>query len=205
MSRKLACFILLAGALLSAPIVLAEDVPANQEAQEAKVAAKRQEAQSAKADAEAARAKAEKALADAAAALHKAELAGAAGTEATTFRGITFGIGLSVSADFKNNIVQKVEAIGDTVRVTERKTAFPRVLLESHYFVATPKQAGLGIGPFVAIQAGGNDVIEALLDNKAQVLMDGVRENRPVPTGSENRLTRETSQWGFMATFSFTP
>lgn len=185
-----------------------------------------------------ARQKAEVALRNAAQGINQVE--GKSGPEATQFKGINFGIGIGVSSDFGNNVVQKVELIQDTVRVTEKKSALPRVLLESHYFVLTPNEAKLGIGPFVAIQAGGSDLIEAMgagvivgwrrttrriengqdklddssfniglgvvLDNKAQVIRDGLTENRVAPTGLQStELTRETSQWGLLVTFSFTP
>ncbi len=127
---------------------------------------------------------AQAAMAEAAAAEKQAEAAGVKTDAAAQFKGINFGIGLGVSADFHGDVVQRVEVINDTVRVTEKKTALPRVFLESHYFIVTPGVARVGIGPFVAIQAGGDEILNAI----GAGVMVGWRRTRVVGEGNSARV-----------------
>jgi hypothetical protein len=80
------------------------------------------------------------------------------------FKGLHWGIGIGVSIDRSGGTpVDEVEVIADTVRVTETKTSVPRLLLESHYFYVHPTWHNhFGVGPFVAVQSGTAEVIEAI-------------------------------------------
>jgi hypothetical protein len=95
------------------------------------------------------------------------------------FRGLSLGVGLGLSIDRgRGRVIQKAEVIGDTVRVLEEKTSVPRLLLESHYFFVSHSHDHFGAGPFVAIQSGSNEVIEAI----GMGLMLGLRRARVAAT-----------------------
>jgi hypothetical protein len=95
---------------------------------------------------------------------------------------------------------------------------------------AVPKRALWGIGPFVAIEGGGDSIINAIgaglmigfrksaestqsfnfgfgyvVDPNTRVLGDNVRENQPLPTGETQVRFKETAQGGllFLTSFSF--
>jgi hypothetical protein len=164
------------------------------------------------------------------------------------FEGVGFGVGVGLSIDLADgDAVQRAEVIGGKLRVLEQKSYIPRLLLECHYFFlpgsgffGLVEEGAWGVGPFVAIQSGSNDVIETLgaglmmgfrrtemvtkgrdnqveqvrtnsfnvglgfvLDGKASVLRDGVKENEAPPPGEEGALLKETSRWGLLIAFSF--
>ena len=79
------------------------------------------------------------------------------------FAGLTFGVGLSYTFDTGDNL-RVEEAIVDAsgvVRINKRNDAVARVMLESHYFFTT-KGKNVGYGPFVSVQPGSDEIINAL-------------------------------------------
>ncbi|WOJ98182.1 hypothetical protein R0137_06340 [Congregibacter brevis] len=159
------------------------------------------------------------------------------------FSGISFGAGISATFDTgDNDRVNSASIVDGIVRVDDENDVVARVMLELHYFF-TPDEPffkslyggqGLvpannwGFGPFIAIQPGTDDVIEALgmgmmlgfkrdektlnswniglgwaVDPNVNILGDGFFENQP-PPGSETVVRfKETSQQGLFLIFSF--
>lgn len=166
------------------------------------------------------------------------------------FAGINFGVGLSLTVDTgSHDRVKDAEIVDGIVRVTTDENVKARVMLETHYFftpdnflwirtnrkienknkVADKKT--FGVGPFIALQPGTDEIIEAIgmgvmfgfkreasetttgswnfgvgmvVDPNVQVLGDGFEENKP-PPGSETQVRfKETDQWGVLLISSFT-
>ncbi|MCI5120819.1 MAG: hypothetical protein D3908_06445 [Candidatus Electrothrix sp. AUS4] len=91
------------------------------------------------------------------------------------------------------------------------------------------KEGDWGIGPFVALQTGSEDLIEyigagimigfkrndasskesfniglgVVVDPSAQILGDGIVENQPLPEGETAVRYKETSQVGLLALVSY--
>jgi len=153
------------------------------------------------------------------------------------FAGINFGVGVSLTIDIGNeDRIESASAENGIVRVTKSKNSIPRVILESHYFFMTNKKfLGLvdnnnwGWGPFVAIQPGTSDIIDAIgwglmtgfrrskesssswnfgcgmiVDPNAKILGSGVVANKPLPSGESQVRYEERSQWGVLLFSSFT-
>jgi len=106
-------------------------------------------------------------------------------------------------------------------------------MLESHYLFQGDhdiKGKPWGWGPFVAIQPGTDETIDAIglgmmvsfkrkseaddssswnlgvaavVDPSVKVLGDGINENRPLPAGETQIRFKETSQWGVLVMTSF--
>lgn len=184
----------------------------------------------------------------------RAENAGTDSAPATgrqNFGGLDLGIGLSFTADLGNiDRISKASVVAGTVRVDDQNDNRARIMLESHYFftpcnfrlfglrngcdeaekgkfVARPKDARWGIGPFVAIQPGTDNIIDAIgmgimigarreggtqsfnlgfglvVDPDTRVLGDGIIANQPLPMGETDVRYRETSQKGFLILTSF--
>ena len=84
------------------------------------------------------------------------------------FKGLGFGVGLSLTVDTgDNDRVNSASVVNGIVRVDEEDDTLARIMLESHYFF-TPKghffkvkPNNWGHGPFVAVQPG-TDIIEAV-------------------------------------------
>lgn len=146
------------------------------------------------------------------------------------FAGMQFGVGLSLTIDLGQNdrINQANLDENNIVRITSENNDVPRIMLESHYFF-TPKGDDFGIGPFVALQPGTDEIIEAIgmgvmvgfkrgaennsswnigigavVDPSVKILGDGVRENQALPSGETQIRFKETSQWGLLLVVSFT-
>lgn len=159
----------------------------------------------------------------------------------TTFAGIKFGTGLS-AAFRRHPIVSNAEVVAGVVRVTEETSAVARVILESHYlFTCEDDDKGKfcgkgspfkssGHGPFVALQPGQNDLIQAIgmgwmvafrnnptetsswniglgvmVDPKVKSLGDGIAANLPLPAG-ETQVRFKTSarySWFLMSSYAF--
>jgi len=83
------------------------------------------------------------------------------------FAGINFGVGVSLTVDTGNN--DRVESASldqaGIVRVSRDQNDIARIMLETHYFFQ-PKNKLFGIvdghGPFVALQPGTDEIIEAI-------------------------------------------
>jgi len=165
------------------------------------------------------------------------------------FGGIEFGIGMAFSTDLGDNIrVREAQIVNGLVRVTRSDDTRARLILESHYFLTPPgrglpflglvnptreeraagQQPMWGFGPFVAVQPGSDNVIDAiggglmfglrrpttgtdsfnvglgfLYDLDVQTLGDGIIENEPLPAGETEIRYRRRAQSGFMIMSSF--
>lgn len=86
------------------------------------------------------------------------------------FAGLSFGIGLSFTWDMgdRDRVEEAIIDPNGFVRVTRRNNALARIMLESHYFFTPAKwkddsgRAKAGWGPFVSLQPGSNEIINAL-------------------------------------------
>ncbi len=137
--------------------------------------------------------------------------------------------------------IDEAEVIDGVVRVRKTVNHRPRILLETHYFwrlhaeastvnarggAVTIQEADIGLGPFVAIQGSGEELLEAfgvgvmlgfkrdaessfnigggiLLDPNVRVLGDGIRPNEPLPGGESEIRFKEEAGWGFLTLVSF--
>jgi len=151
------------------------------------------------------------------------------------FEGINFGVALSLTMDTgKHDRVESAELVNGIVRVTEEKNDIPRVMLETHYFF-TPDCKFLGhrpgmwgLGPFVGVQNGSNEIIESIggglmlgfrrnvkdtdsfnigigiiVDPSVKILGDGIEENKPLPPGETEIRYKKDSQWGALIMVSY--
>ena len=164
------------------------------------------------------------------------------------FGGIEFGIGMAFTSDLGDHArVREAQLVNGTVRITRGDDTRARLVLESHYFFTPPgglpilglvnptraerekgRQPMWGFGPFVAIQPGTDNVIDAigggimlglrrgtdgtdsfnigagvLFDLDVQTLGDGLVENQPLPAGETEIRFRRRAQSGFMIMSSF--
>ena len=155
------------------------------------------------------------------------------------FAGINFGVGISLTFDLGQHARAKSASIVDgIVRIDDEDDKIARIMLESHYFFVPGgrflKMNSLGPGkwgwgPFVALQPGTNEIIEAIAvgfmvgfrrevegasswnigvgyvtDPNVQVLGDGFVENQPPPGNETEVRFKEISQDGIVLLFSFT-
>jgi hypothetical protein len=152
------------------------------------------------------------------------------------FKGAGFGAGLTLTVvGDRHRRIKEAEVVAGVVRVTKQETGTPRVMLETHYFFA-PEVGFLGLvkgnlwgwGPFLGIQNGSEEIIEAVgaglmlgfrrslekpdsfnfgvggvFDPRVKELGDGVLENRPLPAGEDAIRFKETGKWGWLFVFSF--
>jgi hypothetical protein len=165
------------------------------------------------------------------------------------FGGLDLGVGLSFTMDLgKLNRISRASVVNGIVRSDDQDNGRARIMLESHYFftpctwnflglknpckgdeylVADPKEARWGIGPFIAVQPGSDNIIDAIglgimigarreksaqsfnlgigvvFDPNTRVLGDGIRENEPLPAGETEVRYRETLQTGLLVLTSF--
>ncbi len=155
------------------------------------------------------------------------------------FAGLDFGVGLSFSVDIgvRDRIVSAT-LVDNLVRIEDENNDRARVMLESHYFF-TPgvgsaigdgedvKLARWGIGPFVALQPGTDEVIEAVgmgvmvgfrrgqtgqsfnvglgyvVDPNTRVLGDGIVKNKPLPGNETEIRFKDVAQTGWLILTSF--
>jgi len=125
------------------------------------------------------------------------------------------------------------------VRVDKERNDIARVMLEAHYFFTQTREFWFnsdvkknewGLGPFVAIQPGEKDMIQAIalgvmvgfkrndkpddtsswnigigavVDPSVKVLGDGLEVNAPLPSGEKEARLQEKSQWGVVVLTSF--
>lgn len=154
------------------------------------------------------------------------------------FAGLNFGVGISLTFDTGMNSRVKAASIVDgIVRIDNEDDKLTRVMLESHYFflpdtdflgIDSMPSGRWGIGPFVALQPGTDEIIEAMgvgimlgfrrpeesgqswnigvgyvTDPNVNILGEGFIENEP-PPGNETAIRlKEISQDGWMMLFSF--
>lgn len=165
----------------------------------------------------------------------------AASSDATQeFAGINFGVGISLTSDLGENdrISSAILDENDIIRVETEQNAVARIMLESHYFFK-PKTDDFsffgivdgidwGHGPFVALQPGTDEIIEAIgigwmigfrrdkdsssswnigigyvVDPSVNTLGDGMIENQPIPEGESQIRYKERSQDGIFLIASF--
>lgn len=155
------------------------------------------------------------------------------------FAGLELGVGLSFTVDIgKRDRIGNATLVNGVIRVDDENNDRARVMLESHYFLTpgvggnnpddpTVKPARWGIGPFVAIQPGSDEVIEAIgmglmiglrrgdsgqsfnlgfgyvVDPNTRVLGDDLRPNAPLPPGETEIRYKDTAQNGYLILTSF--
>ena len=93
------------------------------------------------------------------------------------WRNYGFGVAVTYTQDLgANDRVKNAQVVNGIVRVTEDSNALPRVMLETHYFfkptgklfwafdsVKNTKEVKMwGHGPFIGIQPGSQNIIEAI-------------------------------------------
>jgi hypothetical protein len=153
-------------------------------------------------------------------------------------------VGLSVDR-MGGDPVSDAEVVNGVVRAKTTASSRPRVLLEVHRpfitfsnhnrlvknrgsrSITTVNTAGWGIGPFVAVQSGGNSAIDglaagvmfsilrdsdtgadfnigagAMLDGKVKYLGDGIVDGKPLPAGETAVRFKEKAGWSFVLLFS---
>jgi hypothetical protein len=153
----------------------------------------------------------------------------------TDFAGLEFGAGISVTLDGgHDDRIRNAAVIGGVVRITERENAVARIMLESHYFFlpnfpfwVVPAQEW-GFGPFVALQPGTDDIIDAaamgimigfrrakdssqsfnlgagvVVDPNSRVLGEGLFANQPLPNGETEIRYQQKAKYGFIVVTSF--
>ncbi len=173
-----------------------------------------------------------------------------------SFAGLKLGVGISFTLDIgKLDRISDAQVVDGVVRVTDQNNGRARIMLESHYFFtpcgdflgidglaqnldqtlengkcdsADARRARWGWGPFVAIQPGSGEIIDAVgmgimvgfrrdekstqsfnlgfgivIDPNTRVLGDGFLANQP-PPGKETEVRyRETLQTGVLILTSF--
>lgn len=106
------------------------------------------------------------------------------------FKGMGFGVGIGLSKDIDaGHVVQQAQVINGIIRATERRSDIPRVLLETHYFWVPTKQDRMGWGPFVAVQSGSGEVIDAISSG----LMVGFRRTKAQVNIQKNAQGQQTT------------
>lgn len=151
------------------------------------------------------------------------------------FAGINFGVGISVTADTGSRdrvSAASIDANG-IVRVDKKDDVRARVMLETHAFVKTWGDPRRGVGPFIALQPGTDEIIEAIgigvmfgfkrtdaedsdsfnigigfvVDPAVRVLGDEFVENMPAPLDSMGNVIpvrfQERDQGGILLLGSF--
>ena len=158
-----------------------------------------------------------------------------------SFAGLNFGVGLSLTHDLgDNDRVGGASVVNGIVRVNDENNHVARIMLESHYFFSGKKSLNVwgtdieveperwGVGPFVAVQPGNDEIIEAIglgimwgfkkdrdddsswnigigavVDPNVQVLGKGIENNQRLPEGETEIRFREKSQIGALVLVSF--
>lgn len=137
-----------------------------------------------------------------------------------------FGIGVSFTVDTGgDDRVKSASIVDGKVRVTDEENGIPRIVLEVHNFFWD--YGKWGHGPFVAVQPGGDDIINAIAvgwmaglkyskkskrsfnlgigfaaDPNVQVLGEGIETNQPLPGNETEIRFKEETQYGFIFMFS---
>jgi hypothetical protein len=172
------------------------------------------------------------------------------------FGGLDLGIGLSFTADVgKEDRISRASVVNGIVRTDDQDNGRARIMLETHYFftpctwdflsilrnpctvetdaegrafrVADPGKTRWGLGPFVAVQPGSDNIIDAIalgvmvgarrpnssesfnfgvgivLDPNTRLLGEGLEANKPLPVGESEIRYRETLQTGILVLTSF--
>jgi hypothetical protein len=159
--------------------------------------------------------------------------------EETDYLGFGFGTGVSLTVDAfgGKDRVESASLVNGIVRVDEERNAQARVVLDLHYFFEQTNKfwnvdaANWGQGPFVAIQPGDNEIVNAigfgwmigfrrsddpgkesqswnfgigyLVDPNARVLGDGLEKDQPLPAGESEVRYKTEGESSLMLIFSF--
>ncbi len=150
--------------------------------------------------------------------------------KADSLSGFNFGTGIGATFDLHHGSRVKAASIRDgTVRIDEEGDVQLGLVLETHYFVEIGNKRLAGIGPFVAIKTGENDLIDeaglgvmvgfrrtiedtnsfnigvgVMVDPDAEVLADGFIANQPAPAGATDVATKKEERFSFAIVFSYT-
>jgi len=162
--------------------------------------------------------------------MHLSPAAAAEGDTPNTFAGVKFGVGFSYTLDLgSNDRIREADVVDGIVRVSDEENGIARILLELHYFFHTWDSDRRGIGGFMAIQPGKDDIIDAIgfgvlfgfrlnntladswnigfgviIDPNARILGDGIVANQPLP-GNETAIRfKEKQQAGLLIMTSVT-
>ena len=163
----------------------------------------------------------------------------AADASNSKFAGLDFGVGLSFTRDDgTRDRIASASLVNGIVRVEDENNDRARVMLESHYFFTPKAKLGrfrvnsddikqFGVGPFVALQPGTDEIIEAIgmglmvgfrrgdsgqsfnlglgyvIDPNTRVLGDGLKADQPLPAGETEIRYKDASQGGFLILSSF--
>lgn len=149
------------------------------------------------------------------------------------FGRLGFGVALSLTHDLgSHSRVEEAQLANGIVRLKDEGNDLARVMLETHYFFDAGSlwRKKFGLGPFVAVQPGSEDIIDAVgfggmigfkrdsellgqssfnlgiggvVDPDSTVLADGIRENQPLPAGETEIRFKEKSQWGLLFLTSY--
>ncbi|GJM44294.1 MAG: hypothetical protein DHS20C21_11360 [Gemmatimonadota bacterium] len=143
------------------------------------------------------------------------------------FRGLNLGAAFAVFFYDDDNI-SKAEVIGGVVRVTRRESQDLKYLLEAHFFPKLFLDDRGGVGPFFAVAADDEDIVDAIgagvmvgfrrsksadaslnfgagffMDTNSRVLGGGLREGAALPNGETEIRYEEKGKTGFHLLFSF--
>jgi hypothetical protein len=162
-----------------------------------------------------------------------------------SFAGFQLGVGLSLTIDSgSEDRITNAQVVNGIVRVDNEDNAIARIMLETHYFftpsgclfaLKTANEACAllsenewGWGPFVAIQPGEGEIVDAIglglmlgfrregredsfnlglgyvVDPNSRVLGDGITVNQPLPLGETEIRFKEKEQWGWVIITSYT-
>ena len=154
------------------------------------------------------------------------------------FMGLGLGVGLSFTKNFgRDRITAATLDPNGIVRVTDQDNAVARVMLEAHQFFGLGKPIissegketyRYGWGPFVAIQSGDGELIDAIgggvmfgfrpdanssksfnlgvgvaVDPNTQIFGDGIVANQPLPAGETEIRFKKTARYGLLLLTSF--
>lgn len=152
------------------------------------------------------------------------------------FAGLNMGVGLSLTLDVgEHDRVTEAEVVDGIVRVSNEDNARARIMLESHFFFqpsrpflhTSVQEFDWGVGPFVAIQPGEKDLVDAIalgvmvgfrrpntsnswniglgyvVDPNTKTLGDGLAANKPLPPGETQIRYKEQDQGGVVILTSF--
>jgi hypothetical protein len=175
------------------------------------------------------------------------------------FTSARFGVGISVTTDLHGDSrVDEAELVNGVVRIKKDSDVRTRVMLETHVFAKgfnrlpvvtdnatdepristdvssvtsdTPTVPMVGLGPFIAVQPGSDEIIESVavgvmigwrrtqnlkdtsslnigigyvVDPNTQVLGAGIRPNQTLPNGETAIRYRKTNQGGVLLVTSF--
>jgi hypothetical protein len=152
------------------------------------------------------------------------------------FGGIEFGVGISFTLDVgTSDRVTNASVVDGVIRVDDEDNGRARIMLESHYFFTSKGRTFLGVqpgdwgaGPFVALQPGTDDIIEAIalggmigfrrpnggsesfnlglgvvIDPNTRILGEGLVANQPLPGGETEIRYKQEMQTGLLVLASF--